>query len=245
MRVRAAQAKPLLSGPGRVFGTHTSGSAISAGLIPCDACTPSRVRTAAAKSKAERTAQCRCDTSRRRQALGHHDRREIRPSVRARRSDADPVAFSVRSHSVTRGGLTLPVFERRSAPVVCRRLQRSQPFADPPPRGSTSVTQLRIPPSFRAPDVRRVRLRLKLSQLVIDRLGVGGEAKKFRVTLVVVHMDNLTARDSRGKGVRSTRPAGRTFVALRSTQALGSVLLMPRWVMCQRRGTLCSRPVRR
>jgi hypothetical protein len=56
--------------------------------------------------------------------------------------------------------------------------------------------------------MRRVRLRLKFSQLVIDRLGVGGEAKKFCVTLLVVHADNLTARDNRGKGVRSTMAVG-------------------------------------
>jgi hypothetical protein len=56
--------------------------------------------------------------------------------------------------------------------------------------------------------MRRVRLRLKFSQLVIDRLGVGGEAKKFCVTLLVVHADNLTVRDSRGKGVRSRAGRG-------------------------------------
>jgi hypothetical protein len=123
-----------------------------------------------------------------------------------------------------REAMCVAVVEQRSAPVVCRRLHCSQPFVDPPPRGGAAVAQQRIALPLRAPDVRRVRLRLKLRQLVIDRLGVGGEANKFRVTLLVVHMDNITARDIRGKGVRSTTSVGCAFVARRTAGRQGSRL---------------------
>ena len=125
--------------------------------------------------------------------------------------------------------VTCSIAERHSAPVVRQRLQLHHSFVDPASHSGAPVTQLRIASPVRAPDARRVRLRLKLSQLVIDRLGVGGEPKKFWVTLLVVHADNLTARDIDRKGHPITKTRGvRVEAEIRAERAPHNAAGTPR-----------------
>ena len=127
---------------------------------------------------------------------------------------------------------SVTIVEQRSAQFACQRLQHHHPIAHPPPRGIAPVAQLRIPSPFHAPVARRIRLRLKLSQLVIDPLGIGREPKEFRVTRRFVHMDNLTGRDKpqdgrpvkNTRGVQLRRPALVSINPTHATPALHSAL---------------------
>ena len=77
-----------------------------------------------------------------------------------------------------------------------------------PPGVRTAIAQLGIPFSIRAPETRCTRIRSKRSNLVVNRLGGGGEADQFNVAVRLRHEDKPPIPIGVATGTTRAMPPG-------------------------------------